>query len=132
MRSSVPVGPGWWAGLGEAAGHSFARGGHDGVRGALKSAGSIRMARPRRALSRWVRGAAGGGHDVHDHAPTELGCSLGGGLLLEGANVVVAQGVVDVFELAAGGGHGADVGAAAGGDGVAEGAHDGVLGQPLN
>ena len=51
---------------------------------------------------------------------------------VEAADVVVAQRVVDEFELLAGCGDDADPGAAAGGDLVAERSEPGVLGQPLN
>src|SRR5512142_2108600 len=51
---------------------------------------------------------------------------------VQGTDVVVAQRVVDVLELAAGGGHDGDVVAALGGDLLPERAQDGVLGQELD
>lgn len=63
--------------------------------------------------------AVGGGHDLHDRAPTKR--TGGGGRAscgppVQRADLPVAQRVVDVLELAAGRGHGGDVLPAAGRD----------------
>src|SRR6266540_6219318 len=100
-RSSVPVtrrwaGP-WWA----AVIPSPRQGRHDGVRDALVG-GVNQEGRPRHQ---------GGGHDTGD--PRRAGwvggsCGRPG---VQGADMVITQRVVDVFDLPAGGGHHADVAA---------------------
>jgi hypothetical protein len=65
--------------------------------------------------------AARGGHDLHDRAPTKTfpvaSCRW---TLVQGPHVPVAQGVVHVLELLAGGGDLADVAATPVGDALAQ------------
>ena len=113
-RSSGPVSR-WCADHGWAACHPFAaQGRHDGVRGATGRSRSIRRAT-----------TPGGGLDLHDPRPTrfqsERRQSCRGRLAAQRcADVVVAQRVVHVLQLAAGSRDHADVAATAGRDSVPE------------